>query len=59
MVPPVSQDDLCGRLGREGIIMNQASVSKLENEERYCMDFEVSALAKILKVRIGWLYGEE
>lgn len=57
--PAVSQEDLSGRLAREGITMTQTSVSKLENRERYVMDYEVQALAKILKVGIAQLFGEE
>jgi hypothetical protein len=38
--------------------MNQAAISKLENGKRYAMDYEVVALAKALKVRVGWLFGE-
>ena len=58
MNPPVSQDDLCGKLARLGVIINQTSISKLENQDRYVMDFEASALSKALKVSISWLYGE-
>lgn len=57
--PPVSQEDLSGRLARFGIQITQASLSKLENQERYCMDYEALALAKALKVSVAWLYGEE
>jgi hypothetical protein len=39
--------------------MNQASLSKLENRQRYAIDYEVAAIAKALKVRIDWLFGEE
>lgn len=59
MSPAVSQDDLCGRLAREEIIMTQTAVSKLENGERYVMDYEALAIAKVLKVKISWLYGED
>lgn len=59
MTPAVSQDDLCGKLAREMIVMNQTSVSKLENGERHVLDYEALALAKILKVKIAWLYSEE
>ena len=59
MKPTVSQDALCGRLAREGIIITQTGISKLENGERYCMDFEAQMLAKVLKVKIAWLYGED
>lgn len=58
MNPPVSQDDLSGRLARKGITMTQTSISKLENRERAVLDYEAQALAKILGVSIGWLYGE-
>jgi hypothetical protein len=37
---------------------NQASLSKLENRQRYAMDYEIAALAKALKVKVGWLFGE-
>ena len=56
MHPAVSQEDLSGRLARVGITMTQTSISKLENRERYVMDYEVQALAKILKVQIGQLF---
>ena len=59
MVPEVSQEDLCGRLARHGIQLTQASLSKLENRQRYAMDYEVAALAKVLKVSIGWLFAED
>ena len=58
MIPPVSQDDLSGRLARAGIQITQTSLSKLENRQRYVMDYEAQALAKALKVSVAWLYGE-
>lgn len=57
--PSVSQEDLSGRLARFGVQITQASLSKLENQQRYCMDYEALALAKALKVSVAWLYGEE
>lgn len=57
--PAVSQEDLCGRLARLGIQMTQSSLSKLENRQRYVMDYEIVALAKALKVRVEWLFGEQ
>ena len=58
MNPSVSQDDLCGKLAREGVMMTQTAVSKLENGERYVMDYEALALSKVLKVGVAWLYAE-
>jgi hypothetical protein len=57
--PGVSQEDLSGRLARRGIQITQTSLSKIENRTRYVMDYEAAALAKVLKVSIAWLYGEE
>ncbi len=59
MKPPVSQDDLAGRLARVGITITQTSISKLENRERAVLDYEAQALARVLKVSVSWLYGEE
>jgi hypothetical protein len=58
MKPPVSQEDLSGKLARLGIQMTQTSISKLENQERYLMDYEIAALAKALRVKISVLFGE-
>jgi HTH-type transcriptional regulator, cell division transcriptional repressor len=56
--PPVSQDDLAGRLGARGIILDQTAISRIENQTRYLMDYEIAAIAKSLKVSVGWLFGE-
>jgi hypothetical protein len=58
MKPPVSQEDLSGRLARLGVQITQTGVSKLENRTRCVMDFEAQALAKALRVSVAWLYGE-
>jgi hypothetical protein len=58
MRPPVSQDDFSGRLAAKGIQITQTGISKLENRQRYVMDYEALAIAKVLKVSVSWLYGE-
>lgn len=58
MKPSVSQEDLSGKLARVGIQITQTSLSKLENRQRYVMDYEALALAKVLKVDVAWLYGQ-
>lgn len=55
MTPAVSQDDLSGRLARRGIQITQTGVSKLESGKRAVLDYEVVALAKVLKVNVVWL----
>jgi len=57
--PPVSQDDLAGRLAVKGIVLDQTAISRIERQERYLMDYEVAAIAKCLKVSVAWLHGEK
>jgi ribosome-binding protein aMBF1 (putative translation factor) len=57
--PPVSQDDLAGRLAARGIVLDQTAISRIERQDRYLMDYEAAAIAKCLKVSIAWLYGEK
>ncbi len=56
--PPVTQDDLGGRLAARGITIDQTAVSRIENQTRYLMDYEIAAIARSLKVSVGWLFGE-
>jgi transcriptional regulator with XRE-family HTH domain len=58
MRPRVSQEDLSGRLAAKGIQITQTGISKLENRQRYVMDYEALAIAKVLRVSVSWLYGE-
>ena len=56
--PPVSQDDLAGRLAAQGILLDRTAIFRIESQARYVMDYEAAALARGLKVSVGWLYGE-
>ena len=56
--PPVSQDNLAGKLAAKGIVLDQTAISRIENQTRYLMDYEVEAVARCLKVSVGWLFGE-
>ena len=56
--PPVTQDDLAGRLAARGITIDQTAVSRIENQTRYLMDYEITAIAKALKVSVASLFGE-
>jgi hypothetical protein len=58
MRPRVSQEDLSGRLAANGIQITQTGISKLENRQRYVMDYEAVAIAKALRVSVSWLHGE-
>ena len=56
--PPVSQEDLAGKLAAQGILLDRTAVSRIENQDRYVIDYEAAALAKVLKVSVAWLFGE-
>ena len=56
--PPVSQEDLAGRLAAQGFVLDRSAISRIENQTRYVMDYEAGALARALKVGIASLYGE-
>ena len=55
--PPLTQDELSGRLSALGVAIDRAGVSKVEVGLRCVLDFEVKALAKVLGVSVDWLLG--
>ena len=57
--PPISQEDLAGRLAAKGILMDRSAVSRVESQERYVMDYEAMAIADALKVSVAWLFRRE
>jgi HTH-type transcriptional regulator, cell division transcriptional repressor len=57
-VPHVTQEDLAGRLAARGILIDQTAVYRIENQDRYLMDYEIIAIAKALKVSVAFLFGE-
>jgi hypothetical protein len=57
--PVLSQDALAGRLAKRGISLDRSAISRIESRERYVMDYEAIALAKCLKVSVGFLLGEK
>lgn len=59
MKPTLSQDGLAGRLSRHNISLDRSAISRIENQDRYVMDYEIKALAKCLKVSVGYLLGEK
>ena len=56
--PPITQTDLVARLQVLVMRIDQAGVSKIESGKRPVFDTEVVALAKALKVSVGWLLEE-
>ena len=55
--PPLTQDQLAGRLANEGIQLDRVALTKVETGLRCAFDFEVKALAGVLKVDANWLLG--
>ena len=57
--PMLSQDALAGCLAKWSILLDRSAISRIESRERYVMDYEAVAIAKCLKVTIGYLIGEK
>jgi transcriptional regulator with XRE-family HTH domain len=58
--PPITQSDLVARLQLEGLKdIDQPIVSRIEKGERLVTDYEIKAIAKALKVTVGWLLNEK
>ena len=57
--PPVSQDDLAGRLAGQGILIDRSAISRIEGQSRYVMDYEAAAIARALKVPLTFLFGQD
>lgn len=55
--PPMTQDQLAGRLARDGLQLDRVAIAKIEGGSRCAFDFEVRALAAELKVEVTWLLG--
>lgn len=55
--PPLTQDQLSGRLAKEGIQLDRVALAKIESGLRCAFDYEVKALAGVLKVEAAWLLG--
>ncbi len=55
--PPLTQDELSGKLAQLGINVDRAGISKIEIGARCVLDVEVRALAKALGVSAAWLLG--
>lgn len=57
--PPLTQDQLSGRLAKGGVLLDRVAIAKIESGLRCAFDFEVKALAAVLKVEANWLLGIE
>ena len=55
--PPLTQDQLAGRLAAKGGTLDRVAVTKIECGRRCVFDFELPLLAEVLKVDVRWLLG--
>ena len=55
--PPMTQDQLAGKLAGEGVQLDRVALAKVEGGLRSAFDFEVKSLAAVLKVDANWLLG--
>lgn len=55
--PPMTQDQLAGRLAGKGITLDRVAITKIECGQRCVFDFELPLIAKVLKVDVRWLLG--
>jgi hypothetical protein len=55
--PPLTQDELSGRLALKQLFLDRVAITKIENGQRCVFDFELKVLAEVLKVDVRWLLG--
>jgi hypothetical protein len=55
--PPLTQDQLAGRLAAKGEKLDRFAITKIECGRRCVFDFELPLLAEVLKVDVRWLLG--
>jgi hypothetical protein len=55
--PPLTQDQLAGRLAARGTSLDRVAITKIESGQRCVFDFELPPLAAALKVDVRWLLG--
>ena len=55
----LTQSEFAAKLQVEGIILERDSISRIEIGTRFVADYELREIAKILKVSVDWLLGNE
>lgn len=56
--PPVTQEDLVGRLATGGLYLDRTAIARMENNTRFVRDYEIVAIARCLGVTVASLFGE-
>ena len=55
--PPLTQDQLAGRLAARQVSLDRVAITKVENGQRCVFDFELKVLAEVLEIDVRWLLG--
>ena len=55
--PPLTQDQLAGKLAVKGIFLDRVAITKIEAGQRCVFDFELPVIAEVLNVDVKWLLG--
>ncbi len=55
--PPLTQDQLSGRLAVRRLSLDRVAITKIEAGNRCVFDFELPVLAEVLQVDVRWLLG--
>lgn len=54
--PPVTQEDMAGRVAALGVVLDRTAIYRIETGSRTVTDVELVALAKALRVKIADLF---
>jgi HTH-type transcriptional regulator, cell division transcriptional repressor len=53
--PPLTQDQLSGKLAMEGVQLDRVAIAKIETGTRCVFDYEIRGLSQALNVEPRWL----
>lgn len=59
ITPELSQNDLSIRVAEFDVSLDRPSITRIENGKRFLRDYEIRAIAKVLGVSVGKLFGEK
>lgn len=54
--PQVTLEDLAGKLAARGVRLDRSALGRIENGNRYVLDYELWALAKALRTELENLF---
>ena len=58
VVKHISQEELAARMQVRGVILERATISRIETRDRFVTDYELLIFSEVLGVSIEWLLGK-